>query len=96
MRPEPPPDSVKAPAATLKASFTKDEIAALISVGLEQQKSRSAVVIKRAKWIVVPTGIVGTLMDIFFGDYALVAIISITATVVLWTAWPLIRRDEWS
>lgn len=91
MRPEPAPESRK-----LKATLTKDEVRALIAVGLEDQKSRASVVFGRARWIVVPTGIIGTLMDVFFGDYALVAILSMTATVILWTAWPLIRRDEWS
>jgi len=97
MRPEPPPDSRKpvVAAPTLKG-MTKEEVRALLSVGVEEQRSRANLVFRRARWIVIPTGIVGALIHFLFGEYSVVAILAITASVILWSAWPLIRRDEWS
>jgi hypothetical protein len=95
-RPEPPAESVPAPRGQVRAALSPAEIKALLEVGRELQTSRSQAVWKRGRRIVVPTGLVGTLIQVLLGDYALPLLLLLAIAAIGWTARPLVARDDWT
>ena len=51
---------------------------------------------KRGRLIVVPTGLLSTVIHIVLGDWAIPIILVLCLGSILWVARPLLGRDEWS
>jgi hypothetical protein len=99
-RPEPPSPEVEVDidgAAKPRPALSRTEMQALLAVGRELQGGgRGRAAWKRGRVIVVPTGLISTVLHVVLGDYALPIILVLCLASIVWVARPLLRRDDWS
>jgi hypothetical protein len=97
-RPEPPSPEVDVNgAAKPGAALSRTEMKALLAVDRELHGSgRGRAAWKRGRVIVVPTGLISTVLHVVLDDYALPIILVLCLASIVWVARPLLRRDDWS
>lgn len=90
-RPDLPPSQTEAAPEKRMAKLTSEEVRALLAVTNAQRRPWRSVA-KRGT-ILVPVGIVSQLLQMLFGDYALIFALAAFIAAIVWIARPL-RRNE--
>ncbi|CAN5438086.1 hypothetical protein BH09MYX1_BH09MYX1_16160 [soil metagenome] len=92
-RPEPPAEETPTKGAP---KLSKDEVRALLAV-TSTQASPMKRAAKRGGILVIPTTILGVVLDLVFGDWGTLILLVIIAVGVYWSARPLFakNRSDW-
>jgi len=90
-RPEPPSDSDS------PAKMSREEMRALLAVTETDHQSALGKVYRRGRVAVLPTGLVSLGVHLLLGSISQWLSLAVLLAGILWTAWPLFRRDDpWS
>lgn len=87
------PESSPAP-AQLPVKLSAEEIRAMATMGGD--RSKAAVLWERGRIMIVPTGLMSAAAHAWFREAAPFVFFGMAVGALLWSAWPLFRRDSWS
>ncbi len=78
------------------APLNREEVRALLNVSATLKGSPGREVWRRARTVVVPIGLLGAAARLMLGEYALAIMLCVSTASIIWTALPLLRRDDWT
>lgn len=84
------------PAAGARPKLTSDEVRALLAVDAVNRPTSWGRVFRRGRIALVASVLLDLLAHLVLGSWATVASVAITVIAIVWTARPLLRRDDWT